>query len=866
MRTEWAQTMNLKTLYPFKRIYDAYCRIRTHIRLTKDRARPLLERRKSPIHFRRWKCSLGRSLRSGKRHSRDRPPPPSTTRAKSLFTRLRLWKRTVGRSLTVRGLRRRSTRSAPGTVLSNAPDSSILEITPETLELSSPQDDDTPTQDTLMLSVANIPSASAIPLPASSQAVFPVSLTNNQHTSNPPAESNHSSAVVGADDQLDDEAMTDEPDTSRSNEVVPEQLHPSLAEESATLTSSSNDVPPPAHIFTYEIAPAEDVEVTSWTDVSAPPPCRPSWMVDLPPLTPDTASFSVASVATTQYLPTPEPSPHHDHIQVGGLRSEMDRVQVQPLQLVPSDSTELKTRNVTRYNDEGLNGNSANGHATISDVHPRKPLIDALPNELITSILEYLLPNDTLTPTHRHLINVRGVSNRWKALSQQLLFQSGSLILSPSLSTTAEFNPSHRDLRSKWHAQLRHVIKTRGHFDTVAFCFDSRSSPDEDLASLFTGALSKCRRSAIVRLLPESEHDLQDPMHFEFPRLNFRQDLRWSRLTELRLDCPLSDSDAYDILTLGSQTLETVALTVRKSGSLEEDIPNIQCLDHLHSLEINSWVELMTLFSRLSLPSLTNLSLGARTESALLTPSAASSLLDPELNIPWSRLTRLSLRSHSYRPCSLDRILSKCNQLSRFEWQGGLREFASSDTLPPTALPRLQELTLLSDEAGACESLLELLSHVPNVQVIKISRYSRHVLWFLERHYTKLVNLAIDERITLHTLASILRSVGQTLVRGEFVTGDIDGQPLMGDISCLSLKHLTLRSSVSLRSFWERIDKLPLQTLTIILQNGISSPEIEPFLSRFITPVAPPIIGELRQTQSVSYHYLFPQSTPTQSP
>ncbi|KAF8968244.1 hypothetical protein BDZ97DRAFT_1755304 [Flammula alnicola] len=265
-----------------------------------------------------------------------------------------------GRSLPVRGLRRRSTRSSRNTVLSNAPDPPILEISPETPEFSLPQDDDMPTQDTLVPSVNNIPSVSAAPLPASSQAVFPVSLTNDQHnekTSNPPTESNHSSAVVGAYGQLDDEAMIDEPDTSLSNEVIPEQVHPSLAAASATLTSSPNDVPPPAHIFTYEIAPTEDVEVTSWTDA----------ILDGGPTALDTrhGQFFCRVGRNDANPPTPEPSPYHDRIQVGGLHSEIDHVQVQPLQLVPSDST--KTRNVVRYNDEHLIGNSANGRATLSD-------------------------------------------------------------------------------------------------------------------------------------------------------------------------------------------------------------------------------------------------------------------------------------------------------------------------------------------------------------------------------------------------------------------------------------------------------------------------------------------------------------------
>ena len=191
-----------------------------------------------------------------------------------------------------------------------------------------------------------------------------------------------------------------------------------------------------------------------------------------------------------------------------------------------------------------------------------------LPAELLCEIMAFLLSTEPLyAPTHLRLLAPRHVCRRLRNAAEQ--------------ETLMTLNASHRlfDAELGRDLELTQWFKRRAEFQdlrhAVSFQIDMRHSLDMDLLKDFVGALLSCRQARVEiqgpavgtlpittsTVLPSHIHSfswisatlgVRDRIPVDkFPWRTLVDDLPWSQLTYLSLDCPLSDLDAFDILSKG---------------------------------------------------------------------------------------------------------------------------------------------------------------------------------------------------------------------------------------------------------------------------------------------------------------------------
>ena len=511
--------------------------------------------------------------------------------------------------------------------------------------------------------------------------------------------------------------------------------------------------------------------------------------------------------------------------------------------------------------------------ASSSSPLPSKSYRD-IPNELWYLTFEFLIPSDITLPTHRTLVRVRGVCRSWRETAERLIWETiKSLVASSRL-----FDPPSDDfLRDFAHEILLWLEETFPRLvegrkrDThhssngtalrlVAFHLDERYRLDQNLAKFFVSALSNCERADIIidnfpasidpfylsgaqriespPAIPLRQFSFSSinlgirdtlPPQFDFPWHSLRQELPWSQLTDITLDCVLSYDDALVVLSatvnVGRAELGRLSLTgLPQDGSSAM----VNIISTLHTLKINTSIDLRPLFSRLDLPALEDLQLAAYRDSTSNAPK--NHILNPNLNIRWDCLKRLSLRSDlTYRQCDLNSILRHCHQLKQLKWEGDRSEFKINDLLFK-ALTEIQELALASDHLGH-QHLFDNVGFTRNITKLSLSHH--HDLLAGDDNLPNLLHITISGPINLVHIFQILRFRTQRLLSGDFRLGTVT-RFCPGQLTCEALLGLKL-TLPNVSSFpWGKLYAPQLKTLEMNLPCGAreSTPcEMEDFCS-----------------------------------
>ena len=478
-----------------------------------------------------------------------------------------------------------------------------------------------------------------------------------------------------------------------------------------------------------------------------------------------------------------------------------------------------------------------------------------IPNELWYITFEFLVPSGITCPTHRSLVQVRGVCRWWREIAERLIWEAvKSLVASPRLfdSPSDDFPRNFPHEIQLWleqsFARLVEGRKRNAHhrlvsgtgLRLVSFHFDERYHPDQNLAKFFVSALSNCVRADItinnfpastnsfsssnahgIRSLPAiplrqfsfSSMDLgiRDtlPQQFDFPWHSLRQELPWSQLTDITLDCVLSYDDA--LLVLSTAVNLKRADLGRLSSADIGSTATVDIISTLHTLKINTSIDLRPLFSRLDLPALDDLQLTVYRNSISNAPK--NHILNPCLNVRWHCLKRLSLQSDlTYRQCDVNSILRRCLQLNQLKWEGGRSEF---NHLPFEALTRLQELIFVSDQAGH-QHLFKKIGFLSDIAKISLSYY--HAPLGRDDSLPNLLHITISGPITLVHLFQILRSRTQRLLSGDFRLSTVT-QFCPAPLRCEALQVLKLILA-NVPSFpWGKLHAPQLKTLKINVGN-----------------------------------------------
>jgi len=388
----------------------------------------------------------------------------------------------------------------------------------------------------------------------------------------------------------------------------------------------------------------------------------------------------------------------------------------------------------------------------------------------------------------------------------------------------------------------------------VAFHFDERYHPDQNLAKFFVSALSDCVRAEITinhfpastnpfsasdahetRSLPAiplrefsfSSMDLgiHDTLteQFDFPWHSLRQDLPWWQLTDITLDCVLSYDDALAVLSAAVNVGRAELGRLSSMGLGTSAMCNIISTT-LHTLQINTSIDLRPLFSRLDLPALEDLQLAVYQGSIPNAPQ--NHILNPNLNLPWHCLKRLSLQSDAtYRQCDLNSILRHCRQLNQLKWEGGHSEF---NHLPFEALTRLQGLTFVSDQDGY-KRLFKKIGFLRDITKLSLSHYHAPLE---DDNLPNLLHITITGPIALVHLFQILRSRSQRLLSGDFRLSTVT-RFCPAPLRCKALQVLKL-VLVDAPSFpWGKLHAPQLKTLRINVRDTVQAPTLRREMETF---------------------------------
>jgi hypothetical protein len=519
----------------------------------------------------------------------------------------------------------------------------------------------------------------------------------------------------------------------------------------------------------------------------------------------------------------------------------------------------------SRYSDSA-SPSSSRLHLT---PQPSKSHSD-IPKELWYLTFEFLVPSDTTFPTHHTLVQVRGVCRSWREIAERLIWEGmKSLVASPRLFDSPS-DDSHRDFPQEIQLWLEQSFARRvegrkrdtrrgsnsgTELRLIAFHFDERYHPEQNLAKFFVSALSNCVRAEItidhfpattnpfsssdahiIRSLPAiplrqfsfSSMDLgiRDtlPQQFDFPWHSLRQELPWSQLTDITLDCMLSYDDALAVLSASVNVERAELGRLSSTGGLGSSAM-ANTISTLHMLKINTCIDLRPLFSRLDLPALEDLQLTVYRDSISNAPK--THILNPSLNVRWHRLKRLSLQSDStYRQCDLNSILRHCRQLNQLRWEGDRSEF---NDLPFEALTRLQGLVFVSDQDGH-RHLFKKIGFLPDITKLSLSHYHAPLG---DDNLPNLLHITIGGPITLVHLFQILRSRTQRLLSGDFCLSTVT-RFCPAPLRCEALQGLKLILA-NVPSFpWGKLHAPQLKTLEINVGNRVHSSvrrEMEAFSS-----------------------------------
>ena len=489
----------------------------------------------------------------------------------------------------------------------------------------------------------------------------------------------------------------------------------------------------------------------------------------------------------------------------------------------------------------------------ITEVH--LACILKLPAELLCEIMGFLLSTEPLyAPTHLRLLAPRHVC--------QLLRNAAERKIPVAL------NASHRPFEAGLDWELTEWFKHRAKFQylrhAVSFQIDTRHSLDMDLLKDFVGALLHCRQARVeiqgpaVRTLPitpstvpashvpaslihsfswiSSTLGVRDRIPLDiFPWQVLVKDLPWAQLAHLSLDCPLSDLDAFDILSNGSTTLETVSLKLTK---MNQNISGSSVtLPRLRSLTVNTHFPVRTLLSKLSLSAkLEQLDL----KSHVSPVEQDSPLLNQHLDVPWNQLRSLSLSNEDTRErrrCPVTAILTACRRLQRFQWEGPSDAFQKWTSVSSFVISQqLEELTVKSGPQG-CKLLLEKLSYDGNV----IRRVTVSHLDILQGSYTAnslphWTHITISEGVTLSDISKILNT-GRGLTKATFLKVIGGGDPLTSLISS-GIQELEICTNIHTPSLWKWLNLIHIQSVKIsfggvVFNHSQVLHDIAPFLQRY---------------------------------
>ena len=475
-----------------------------------------------------------------------------------------------------------------------------------------------------------------------------------------------------------------------------------------------------------------------------------------------------------------------------------------------------------------------------------------LPNELLSEIMGLLLSTEPLyAPTHLLLLAPRHVCRHLRKAAERKI----------PVTLNASHHPFNTGLGGdleltewfKGRAKLQYLRQA------VSFQIDTRHSLDKDLLKDFVGALLNCQQARVEidgpavgtsptttsTILPaslihsfswiSSTLGVRDRIPVdEFPWRILVDDFPWAQLTHLSLDCPLSDLDAFDILSNGPNKFETVSL---KLTNMNKNISgNRVVLRRLRSLKIDTHFPVRGLLSKLSLPALENLDL----KSHVSPEEGVSPLLNEHLNIPWSQLRSLSLSNEDTRErrcCPVTAILTECGQLQRFQWEGPSDAFRTwTGVLSFVMSQQLEELTVKSDPQG-CRLLLEKLLYDGNV----IRRVTVSHLDILRGSYTAnslphWTHITISNGVTLSDISKILNT-GRGLTKATFLSIIEGGDSLTGRISS-GIQELEICTNIHTPSLWKRLDLSHIQSVKVSFGGVVFNHhqvlyDMAPFLQRY---------------------------------
>ena len=412
-----------------------------------------------------------------------------------------------------------------------------------------------------------------------------------------------------------------------------------------------------------------------------------------------------------------------------------------------------------------------------------------------------------------------------------------SLIALPKCFDNDFLSPSKAQQDQMWQFEdyLQTVIDHR-YFDSVTMTLDDCSYSDTlflniDLVKTVVGALRKSTRvdltvelddQSLVALEGSSDglntcphlrdfrwtsknigigHEL--PRMYHLPWRSLKRGLFWQQLTNLSLQCPLSVDDAIYVLSQGARSLQSAQLASIKRQDAGVLIQQRITLPQLRSLDIQSYVSLRDLFSKLIMPALTSLSLRADTAGVM----GVVQILDHRLNIRWDLLEDLTLIMDPHQICDLDPILS-----TKFGRSPALQRLTLScphNNFMAQSIPRLDHLSdLILDIGAPCDGLL-ILFQDQNLTKLEIS-----TLPGSQFSIPRVDILTIKETITVDDLCLLLQEQ-RTLRHGSFSVHGGDFTRRVENIYLEELEQLDLVSSFSLRPLWGALQAPKIQTLSL---------------------------------------------------
>ena len=464
----------------------------------------------------------------------------------------------------------------------------------------------------------------------------------------------------------------------------------------------------------------------------------------------------------------------------------------------------------------------------ITEVHLAHIL--KLPNELLCEIMGFLLFDEPLyASTHLRLLAPRHVCRHLRNAAERKIPKT--------------LNASHRPFNAGLgrNLELTEWFKRRAKFQhlrhAVSFQIDTRYPLDMDLVEDFVGALLSCRQARVEiqgpavgtsrittsTVLPSHIHSFswisatlgvrdRIPVN-KFPWRILVNDLPWAQLADLSLDCPLSDLDAFDILSKCSTKLETVSL---KLTNMNQDLSgNPVDLPSLRSLAIDTHFPIRGLLLKLSLSALENLDLKSRVSLE------DSPLLNEHLNLLWSQLRSLSLSNEDTwerRRCPVTAILMKCKQLQRFQ---------------------------------GCKLLLDKLSYDGNViRRVTVSHLDIQRESYTANSLPRWTHLTISNGVTLSDISKILNT-GLGLTKATFLSVIEGGDPLTSLISS-GIQELEICTNIHTSSLWKWLNSIHIQSVKIsfggvvVIRPQVLN-DMAPFLQRYPN-LPPPLIYPVRRS------------------